>query len=566
MKLIKYLLYSFHKIANPRDRKRAKKALLLSFFQSIADVVGLAAIVPVLMLAIDGDFLEKSSKLRYFYKLFHFKSEAQFLIVLIIAVFIFFVLKNTFSIWLQVYIKKTAAHVVAKSTQLKYKQFVNKDYHEIITKGTPDFVNLVMNVPYHYATGMLLPFVNLFSEVVVIILFAFFIIYNPMVFLIVLIILAPAVYLINKSIKSRIVNIGVVSGELREEALEELNLGISGITEIKLNKVSGYFIANFVKKQYAYARNEMKSLTVQAVPSRILEIIALLGVIILVIYGYFFSTNPSEVRVLGALFVISIFRLIPAINRVLVALMHIKIYKYTADELLKSATYVEQHSSPITFNDLIEISNLSYTYPGSDFELFKQVNLSIRKGELIGLTGASGSGKSTLVKILLRLYKADSGKIMVDGEEISDRNELSWQQLIGYVGQQPYILKGTIAENVALAEVDDLNEGKIIESLTLAGLHDFANQNMLSYNVGEGGIKISEGQKQRLAIARVIYKGNKIIILDESTSALDEETERKVLETLKELANNTFSILIIAHRKSILEACNRVYQLENGTN
>jgi ABC-type multidrug transport system fused ATPase/permease subunit len=566
MKLIKYLLYSFHKIANPRERKRAKKALLLSFFQSIADVVGLAAIVPVLMLAIDGDFLEKSSKLRYFYKLFHFKSEAQFLIVLIIAVFIFFVLKNTFSIWLQVYIKKTAAHVVAKSTQLKYKQFVNKDYHEIITKGTPDFVNLVMNVPYHYATGMLLPFVNLFSEVVVIILFAFFIIYNPMVFLIVLIILAPAVYLINKSIKSRIVNIGVVSGELREEALEELNLGISGITEIKLNKVSGYFIANFVKKQYAYARNEMKSLTVQAVPSRILEIIALLGVIILVIYGYFFSTNPSEVRVLGALFVISIFRLIPAINRVLVSLMHIKIYKYTADELLKSATHVEQHSSPITFNDLIEISNLSYTYPGSDFELFKQVNLSIRKGELIGLTGASGSGKSTLVKILLRLYKADSGKIIVDGEEISDRNELSWQQLIGYVGQQPYILKGTIAENVALAEVDDLNEGKIIESLTLAGLHDFANQNMLSYNVGEGGIKISEGQKQRLAIARVIYKGNKIIILDESTSALDEETERKVLETLKELANNTFSILIIAHRKSILEACNRVYQLENGTN
>ena len=361
-------------------------------------------------------------------------------------------------------------------------------------------------------------------------------------------------------------NIGVVSGELREEALEELNLGISGITEIKLNKVSGYFIANFVKNQYAYARNEMKSLTVQAVPSRILEIIALLGVIILVIYGYFFSTNPSEVRVLGALFVISIFRLIPAINRVLVSLMHIKIYKYTADELLKSATHVEQHSSPITFNDLIEISNLSYTYPGSDFELFKQVNLSIRKGELIGLTGASGSGKSTLVKILLRLYKADSGKIIVDGEEISDRNELSWQQLIGYVGQQPYILKGTIAENVALAEVDDLNEGKIIESLTLAGLHDFANQNMLSYNVGEGGIKISEGQKQRLAIARVIYKGNKIIILDESTSALDEETERKVLETLKELANNTFSILIIAHRKSILEACNRVYQLENGTN
>lgn len=565
MKLIKYLLYSFLKIARQREKRRAKKALVFSFFQSIADVLGLAAIVPVLMLAIDGDFLAKSSKLRYIYKLFHFTSEAQFLIVLIVIVFVFFILKNTFSIWLQVYIKKTAGHVVAQSTELKYKQFINKEYHEIIIKGTPDFVNLVMNVPYHYVTGMLLPFVNLFSEVVVIILFSFFIIYNPLVFLIVLIFLAPAGYLINKSIKSKIVDIGIVSGELRESALEELNLGISGITEIKLNKVSAYFIANFVKKQYTYARNEMKSLTMQAVPSRILEIIALLGVIILVIYGYFFSDNPREVRVLGALFVISIFRLIPAINRVLVSLMHIKIYKYTADELLKSANYVEQHSNPIEFNSQIEISNLSYTYPGSDFELIKGVNLHIKPGELIGLTGTSGSGKSTLVKILLRLYKADSGKIIVDGEEVSDKNELSWQQLIGYVGQQPYILKGTIAENVALAEVDELNEEKIIASLQLAGLHDFANHKMLKYNVGEGGIKISEGQKQRLAIARVIYKGNKIIILDESTSALDEETERKVLETLKELANNKFSILIIAHRKSILDACDRFYKLKNGT-
>ena len=150
--------------------------------------------------------------------------------------------------------------------------------------------------------------------------------------------------------------------------------------------------------------------------------------------------------------------------------------------------------------------------------VLRDVSLEVKSGARIAIIGTSGSGKSTLVKILLRLYKADSGKIMVDGEEISDRNELSWQQLIGYVGQQPYILKGTIAENVALAEVDDLNEGKIIESLTLAGLHDFANQNMLSYNVGEGGIKISEGQKQRLAIARVIYKGNKIIILDKDKS------------------------------------------------
>jgi ABC-type bacteriocin/lantibiotic exporter with double-glycine peptidase domain len=564
MKLLKYLLYSFHKIALPQHKRRAKKSLFLACLQSIADVIGLAAIVPVLMLALDGDFLEKSSKLRYLYQLLPFQSEAQFLIILIICVFVFFVIKNIYAIWVQVYIKKNAAEIVAHATELKYNQFINKEYHEIINKGTPDFVNTVMNIPYHYVTGMLLPFINLFSEVVIIILFGFFVLYNPVVFSIVILALAPAIYLINKSVKSKIVNLGIISGDLREKTLEELNLGLNGITEIKLNNVSSYFISKFVKRQFEYAKNELKSLTIQSVPSRLLEIIALIGIIILVVYGYFFSSNPSEVRVLGALFVISIFRLIPAINRVLVSLMHIKIYKYTADELLKSVTYVKQHSEEISFNQLISLNNISYTFPDSDFPLLKEASLTLKKGQVIGLTGASGSGKSTLVKILLRLIKETEGTIMVDDQLLTEKNELSWQQLIGYVGQQPYLLKGTIAENVALAESETADTQEIINALKLAGLNDFATSKGLTYHVGEGGIKISEGQKQRVALARVIYKGNKIIVLDESTSALDEESERKVIKTLQELANNNFCILIIAHRNSILKACNVVYAIKNG--
>lgn len=564
MKLLKYLLYSFHKIALPKHKRRAKKGLVLACIQSIADVIGLAAIVPVLMLALDGNFLEKSSKLRYIYSLFPFQSESQFLIILIVVVFLFFVVKNTYAIWVQVYVKRNASDIVAHATEIKYNQFINKEYHEIISKGTPDFVNIVMNVPYHYVTGMLLPFLNLFSEVIIILLFSLFVLYNPVVFSIVILVLAPAIFIINKSVKSKIVNLGIVSGNLREKTLEELNLGLNGITEIKLNKVSSFFISKFVKRQFEYAKNELKSLTIQSIPSRLLEIIALIGVIILVIYGYFFSTNPSEVRVLGALFVISIFRLIPAINRVLVSLMHIKIYKYTADELLKSITYVNQHSEKILFNDHITIEHIAYTFPDSDFPLLKDINLTLKKGEITGLTGPSGSGKSTLVKILLRLLKETNGNIKVDNSLLTEKNELYWQQLIGYVGQQPYLLKGTIAENVALAESETANTDQIIDALKLAGLDDFANAKGLAYQVGEGGIKISEGQKQRVALARVIFKGNNIIVLDESTSALDDESEIKVIKTLKELANNNFCILIIAHRKSILSACNIVYSIKNG--
>lgn len=538
--------------------------MILSAIQSIADVIGLATIVPVLMLAIDGDFLEKSAKLRSVYRWTKIGSEDAFFISLILIMLLFFLIKNVYAIWLQSYIKKNAANVVAHATRIKYRHFIQKEYQDIVSKGTPDFINLVMNIPYHYATGMILPFINLCSELLIIVLFSLFAFYNPLVFIILTVILAPAVYLINKSIKSKIVNLGIVSGHLREETLNELNLGLNGITEIKINRVAPYFIERFVKKQYAYARNEMRSLTFQNVPFRVLEIVALIAVIILVLYGYFFSQNPSEVRILGALFVISIFRLIPAINRIMVSLMHIKIYKYTADELLKSAEYNTSHSSPISFEKEIALQKISYTYPGSDYPLVNNVSFTLGKGNLIGITGNSGEGKSTLVKIMLQLIKQNEGNILVDGLKVSEANELTWQQLIGYVGQTPYILNGNIKENVALGEEEECDEQLIIENLMLCGLEKYASKEGLAYEVGENGIKLSEGQKQRLALARVVYKKSKILILDEATSALDEQMESLIGKTLCKLAKNSVSIIIIAHRKNILSFCDKVYILKDG--
>ncbi len=562
LKLLRYFISSFKTIVLPSHLKRGKKILFLTALQSLADVIGLAAIVPVLMLAIDGDFLAKSAKLRYIYAQFNFRSEGQFLLFLIGLMFCFFVFKNWFAIWLQNYIKKVGSTIVAHATRIKYHHFINKEYHEIIHKGTPDFINVVMNIPYHYVTGMVLPFINLFSEILVVALFSFFAFYNPSVFLILIIVLGPAVYLINKATKSKIVNLGIVSGKLREDALNELNLGLSGITEIKMNRVGGFFIERFVQKQFAYAKNEMRSLTFQGIPSRLLEIIALIAVIILVIYGFFFCKNPSEVRILGALFVISIFRLIPAINRILVSLMHLKIYKYTADELLVSAEYNAKHSGKVIFEKTISFKTINYCYENADFPVIKDLNLELSKGDFIGITGESGAGKSTLMKILLQLLKQQSGKILVDGSEISKNNELTWQRMIGYVGQTPYILNGSIIENIALGEVENIDTKEVKNSLIACGLASFSED--LNYLVGENGIKLSEGQKQRLALARVVYKKSKILILDEATSALDDETENLIGKTLQELAKNSITIIIIAHRKNILGFCNQVYQLKEG--
>jgi len=563
LKLIAYFIKSFLAIVPKTYKKKSKKILFLVAIQSIADVVGLAAIVPVLMLAIDGHFLEKSQKLRSVYEHFDFNTEAQFLIVLIIFVFIFFTIKNWFAFWLQHYIKKTTSGIVAHCTDIKYRHFIEKEYEEIISKGTPDFINSVMNIPFHYATGMLLPFINLFSETLVVILFAFFAFYNPMVFLVLLLCLGPAIFLINRAIKSKIVHLGEISGKLREDALKELNIGISGLTEIKVSNLGAFFIERFVEKQFSYTKNEMRSMTYQSVPSRMLELMALLAIIILVIYGFFYCDNPSEVRILGALFVISIFRLIPAINRILVALMHLKIYKYTTDQLLEAANYASAAQQNILFQDQIKIDHLYYIYPNADFYTLTNINLTIKKGSIVGLTGVSGSGKTTLIKVLLKLVSPSKGCIYADNLAIDEKLTMAWQKKIGYVGQITYIFDGTIKENVCLGKSEQIDMPMLKSVLQQCGLEEFSSEKMLAYQVGENGIKLSEGQKQRLCLARVLYKKSEILILDETTSALDDETENLIGKTLQQLAKNKVSIIIIAHRKNILRYCDEIYEIKD---
>jgi ABC-type multidrug transport system fused ATPase/permease subunit len=195
----------------------------------------------------------------------------------------------------------------------------------------------------------------------------------------------------------------------------------------------------------------------------------------------------------------------------------------------------------------------------------KDVSLTIKRGEIIGIIGTSGSGKSTLVDIILGLLEPEKGAVLVDGVDINEDTR-SWQDNIGYVPQSIFLIDDTLRKNVAFGISDDkIDDERVIQAIEAANLNEFiANrQEGMNIFVGERGIRISGGQRQRIGIARALYHDPAVLIFDEATSALDSVTEKAVMETINSLGGQR-TVLIVAHRISTLDHCDRIIKMEEG--
>ena len=224
---------------------------------------------------------------------------------------------------------------------------------------------------------------------------------------------------------------------------------------------------------------------------------------------------------------------------------------------------VDPGSAPFKFEDKIEFKNVSFAY-NTEGKILSNLNLTIHRGEMVGLIGPSGAGKTTFVDIILGLFPIGSGEILLDGEDISKTSKKSWRNNIGYVSQDTFLLNNTIENNIRFYD-NRISSEDIIRATKLANIYDFIEQlpNGLSTLVGERGVKLSGGQKQRIILARVIAKNPKILILDEATSALDNESELLIQNAIEELKGKT-TILVIAHRLSTIINSDRLIALENG--
>jgi ABC-type bacteriocin/lantibiotic exporter with double-glycine peptidase domain len=292
-----------------------------------------------------------------------------------------------------------------------------------------------------------------------------------------------------------------------------------------------------------------------------MSIFALASFIIIML----FQGRPltSLITIVGV-FVAAIFRMLPSVNKIISSLQIIKYNKYALDLLLKEFKQIEFEGFPktVTTNSYpiqksIALKALNFNY-NSTTKVLKNASFEIKKGSVVGIIGESGVGKSTLVDVLLGLYPDNHKNIFIDGTPISDQIRL-FQNNIGYVAQEIFLLDNSIKNNIALGIPEDqIDTNRVNQVIELAQIRSFVESLPSGINtiVGEHGDQLSGGQRQRIGIARALYQNPDILIFDEAT-------EREILKVIFSLKEGK-TIIMIAHRLSTLEKCDEVYQIKKG--
>ena len=305
-------------------------------------------------------------------------------------------------------------------------------------------------------------------------------------------------------------------------------------------------------------------------PRSLLELFAIITISIVIFFFIYFEYDFKNIIPTLTLLAVLLVRSIPAfgvINTCLNELQyHKQSVKFILEELESTQDNLEitQKNKKYLINDIL-IKNLSFSYSNSSDKLFDGLNLNIKNNQFIGIIGPSGSGKTSLIDLLLGLYQPSSGEIIVD----DIKNKILYKDFrenISYIPQDIYLIDDTIKKNIALGvEESDIDESKIYEILKILNLSELVNkyEEKIEKKIGDRGIKLSGGQKQRLGIARALYKNSQILIFDESTNALDFETESKIFKYLLNNKNNKI-IIMINHRTQMLKNCDFVYEIVNG--
>lgn len=570
---------SIKKLTPNYVRNAIHKLIPLAFVSSVFDVFGLFIIFPVINIILDSSIIYENKYLSFLYKELGFNSEMQFAAVLLGVILLFFVLKNFVVFYISDKQAQLAYSVGEKLAVHQFEDFLKKPYqfHTAYKKG--DLLRSVIEIPFNFVTGVLLPFVVIINELIVAVLIALSIIfYNPLLFFSVLLFIVPLFSLYTYFQRKKLRHVSLQRDSSHSEMFVKGKQGLEGFREITVFNKVNYFKPKFEESVRNYSLSNSQLYLYNTYSPRVVEGIAVLSIFIILLSGVGLKYDLSKVASFLGAFSLAAYRLIPSVNKMILSynIMRASDFVFNHfsenpinDEKIEAELRDNENMSctPFDFNEKIEFENVSFKYSEGSEKIVNQVNLIIRKGETVGIIGESGSGKTTLLNIFLMLLKQDAGNIKIDKITLTNDLKHRWFKTISYVPQNVVIISGTIQENIAFGvPEDEVDRKKLEEAIENSQLKDMIDNFPagLYTKIDDRGLSISGGQRQRIGIARALYHNGQILVFDEATSSLDRETERILTESIKVLSDQKYTIVIVAHRLETLKYCDKIYRLEKG--
>jgi len=564
------LLNLIWKLLTDTEKKKYYLHIFFSIIQTFFETVLVALVVPLTQIIMKEkvnfffinniDFIEKLSY------------EQQVLFALS-SLAIIYLIKNGFFLfflwWQHNYIANFETRIVKKL----FSTYIFQSYPYHLSKSSGILINKI-NLEVGSFNSTLRAICQISSESLVLIaITTCLLIYEPKGTLIVVVFSFAIFVLANFFLKNKVRKWGANRFYYYGLSNRELIQSLEGIKEIKVmgleRKIISYFFENISKAIYWRTKWEITA----GIPRIIFELIAVLSFCLLTFAIFKISNNANFVEI-TALFLAATFRLMPSLTRITGAYttfqnQYTPVSSIINDLNLKTnIPELEKQNNKLKFNfkEKIEFKDVSFRHVNSEKMTINNITFSIKKGQIVGVIGTSGSGKTTLADVLIGLLDKLEGEIYVDDLKLNNGNIKSWQKKIGYVPQTIFLSDDTIKGNIAYGiENEKIDLNKINQCIKMSNLENFIKetQHGIDTIIGERGVRISGGQRQRLAIARTLYQDPELIIFDEATSALDPKNEAEIISNIVSLRGEK-TIIIIAHKFSLIKDCDNILVLDDG--
>ncbi len=567
------------------DKKQKRQIAGLSVMILIGgalETLGVSMMLPVVNVLMDPQSVMENAYVIKIVDILHIQSARQLMVIMLSTLIGLFVLKNAYLL-LQTYVQNTfVTRNRNRMISRVMREFLNRPYEEYLGADIPTVFRLTdSDIPN--AFQLILVMIQMVTEIVVSALICIvLVIISPGMSLFIVVIFLGMTLMITKVLKPRLNEIGRRNQSIQSRIAKWRIQSIYGLKDVKVLHREEFFVRNYYESGALGADVARNYAVLNNLPRLLIETVFIAAMLLFIMIYILQGRDISVLIPQLSAFAVAAIRVMPGTNRINTYLSQIAysqpcldyLYENLTDAMKKdvngSVTGLEHSGQDgkakqtgMHLQDKIVLDHISFTYPNTEKPILTDAHMEVKKGQSVGIMGPSGAGKSTVVDILLGLLHAQQGTITCDGKNIFE-DYASWLSQIGYIPQSIYLIDESIRDNIAFGiDADKIDDKRIWEVLEEAQLKSFVEElpEGLDTTIGDRGVRISGGQRQRLGIARALYHNPEILVFDEATSALDGDTEKAVMDAVNSFHGKK-TMVIIAHRLNTIAKCDVIYKVE----
>ena len=572
-----------HKVSYLFDRRQKRQLVglgVLILIGGLLETLGVSLLLPVVSAFMDPEAIMENELVGKITAVLDIQTSKQLIIYMLVVLIALYVFKNTYLLFLT-YVQNTfVTRNRNRMISRVMREFLNRPYEDYLGADIPTVFRLTdSDIPN--AFQLILVMIQMITEVVVAVsLCIVLVLTSPLLCLFIVTIFLGMTLIITKKLKPRLNRIGHRNQTIQSRIAKWRIQSIYGLKDVKVLHREEFFVRNYYESGAIGANVARNYAVLNNLPRLMIETIFMASMFLFILL---YMLRGGDITVLVpqlTAFAMAAVRMLPGINRINTYLSEIAYAQpcldYLYDNLNESMKMdvngsvtgldgkTGEQKPELTLQDRIVLDHITYAYPNTDKNIFTDAHMEVKKGQSVGIMGPSGAGKSTIVDILLGLLHIQGGSITCDGRNIFD-NYPSWLARIGYIPQSIYLIDESIRDNIAFGiDGDKIDDQRIWEVLEEAQLKEFVEElpEGLDTTIGDRGVRISGGQRQRLGIARALYHNPEILVFDEATSALDNDTEKAVMDAINSFHGKK-TMVIIAHRLNTIAKCDVIYKVEN---